>query len=287
MAQLYAPLVTPLTRGEDLDLEGLRRNLEFYESQPLDGYLVNGSSGEAEMLTPGERLRLLEVVRESTSRRVIAGVAAPSARATLEEISELRHLKVDSVLVRTPSYFGAQFDQRLYFETIAEASPFPVMIYQIPQYTGIRLNGDTLTALARHPNIVGIKDSLGDLALLNEAPWPDHFSYLVGAAGLLLPALLSGCHGGILALANLVPGECRRLCQLAEEGRLEPARQLQGRLIPLNRAIGGSRGFGIAGLKAGVELLGLAAGPPRNPLRALGEPDRQRLRTILSDLSAV
>ncbi len=285
MAKLYAPLITPFDGQEELDLEGLRRNLDFYESQPLDGYVVNGSSGEAEMLNDEERLRLVRLVRESTGRSVIAGVAASSVRVALQRIRALDGLELEAVLVRTPSYFGPQFDQRSFYESLAQASPHPILIYQIPQYTGVRLNAEVLGVLAGHPNIVGIKDSLGDLALLNEVEWPPHFSYLLGAAGLLLPGLLSGCKGGILALANLVPDLCRKLCELAQDGRVVEARALQKRLIPLNRAIGGSAGFGLAGLKAGVEILGLAAGPPRAPLRPLAKEQRRSLRRIMDDLS--
>ena len=117
MKGLYAPLITPFSDEEDLDLEGLRKNLEFYERQPLDGYLINGSSAEADMLNFSEQLQLLRTARAASNRTVIAGLAASSTRVALEKLEKLAEAEPDAVLVRTPSYFGAQFDQRLFFET--------------------------------------------------------------------------------------------------------------------------------------------------------------------------
>lgn len=281
MPELYAPLITPFTPDESLDLEGFLKNLRWYESQPLDGYLINGSSGEADMLSSGEQLEMLEATCASTHRPILAGVAATSLRVALSEVQRLRHLRLQGVLVRTPSYFGSQLDQRLFYRELADASPHPIVIYQIPQNTGIKLDEDTLQELAHHPNIVAIKDSLGDLTLLQEVQPPADFRYYLGAANLLLAGLQAGAAGGILALANVVPAECRRLLDLFEAGEQDQAAQLQRRLIPLNRAIGGSRGYGIAGLKEAVALQGLIGGAPRRPLKPLAAGQRDTLRSLL------
>lgn len=284
MTELYAPLITPFDAAEGLDQEGFLSNLAFYEGKPLDGYLINGSSGEAEMLSFAEQVSLLRWARSATQRRLFFGLAPSSVKVALEEIQAIRDIAVDAVLVRTPSYFGSQFDQTLFYEELASRSPLPILIYQIPQNTGVRLTGDVLRRLAEHPNIIGIKDSLGDLSMLQEAAWPAGFSYYLGAANLMLSGLRSGAVGGILALANVVPDACRHLLDLFEQQRFEEAQALQRRLIPLGTALGGSRGFGMAGLKAAVECLGLAAGPPRRPLRSVCDDQREHLRALIDDV---
>ena len=280
---LYAPLITPLKPDGEIDLAAFEENLDFYETQALDGYLINGSSGEADMLTHEERVKLLNIATMKTQRPLLAGMAPQSLRTALAELEGIVRAQPTAILVRTPSYFGKQLDQVLFYTRLADASPVPIMIYQIPQYTQVKLGVSELNALAAHPNIVGIKDSLGDLSLLTEYDRQDHFSYMLGAAGVLTSGLSLGCDGGILALANIRPAKCRQLIELMKDGKVSEAHALQGDLIPINRAIGGSRGFGIAGLKAACEHMELKAGPPRQPLIALDEEEREALYGLLDD----
>ena len=283
MIQLFAPLVTPFQSDESVDEEAFVENLSLYQKAPLDGYVINGSSGEAEMLTQNERVRLVRLAVENSERKIIAGVAATSVRATIEELALLQGLRLEAVLVRTPSYFGAQLDQAAYYREVAKESRFPVMVYQIPQCTGVRLSGSELGRIAGFENVCGVKDSLGDLSLLNEVEWPEGFRYLLGASALLQPGLAAGACGGILALADVVPELCRTLLELsADPDRRQEARDLQRRLIPLNRLIGGSKGFGIAGLKAACELRGYKGGAPRRPLKSLSEAQRKELEKVIT-----
>lgn len=285
MIQLFAPLVTPFQSDESVDEEAFVENISLYEKAPLDGYVINGSSGEAEMLTQSERVRLVRLAVEHSDRKVIAGVAATSVRATMEELTLLEGLHLEAVLVRTPSYFGAQLDQVSYYREVATQSRFPVMVYQIPQCTGVRLTGSELGRIAGIENVCGVKDSLGDLSLLNEVEWPEDFRYFLGASALLQPGLAAGACGGILALADVVPELCRTLLELsADPERRQEARELQRRLIPLNRLIGGSKGFGIAGLKAACELRGYKGGAPRRPLGSLSEAQRKELEKVITRL---
>lgn len=278
MLDLFAPLITPFKSDQSVDFEALQRNVELYERSSLDGFLVNGSSGEAEMLTPEERLDSLKAVMDCARKPVLAGVVAHSTRDALHQLEALATLPLKGVLVRTPSYYGAQHDQVEFYRELGKESAHPILVYQIPQYTGVRLTGDQLEAISHCPGVVGIKDSLGDLSLLNEKVWPQGFAYYLGASSLLQPGVAAGIRGGILALANVVPEACRRLLDLsAKRGSEKQARDLQRRLIPLNRLLGGSRGFGIAGLKAACELRGYESGSPRKPLKSLSESDRKAL----------
>ena len=283
MLELYAPLIVPFDEDENVDLSAFLANLEWYETQPLDGYLINGSSGEAEMLTGQEQRDVLLAARGATSRALFAGLAPQSSRAAWHELEQLAEVPLAAVLVRTPSYFGSQLDQLSFFRDLAAASPHPVVIYQIPQNTGVKLDERVLTALLDCPNIVGIKDSLGDLTLLQEVRLPASFRYLLGAANLLVAGVRAGGHGGILALANVLPEACREMLDLAAARRWEEAAQLQRRVMALNRAIGGTRGYGIAGLKAAVELRGLRGGAPRRPLRRLEPGERQALESLVAE----
>lgn len=285
MTQLFAPLITPFFDDESVHSAALERNLKRYEELPLDGYLVNGSSGEAEMLTAKERLEVLKIVRRSTDRPILAGLFATSLVDIFQQVDALDGVDLEAILVRTPSYFGRQLDQVAYFSALAEYSPHPVMVYQIPQNTGIRLQGEELWSIAQHSNITGIKDSLGDLALLNEKNWPPHFRYFLGASALIQPGMAAGAHGGILALANVVPELCRELLDLSCDPNLgREARRLQQRLLPLNRLLSGSGGLGLAGLKAACEIRGLEAGHPRLPLKRLSTNEKRQLEAALLEL---
>lgn len=283
MSELYAPLITPFDDQESVDVDGFLKNLAWYEDRPLDGYLINGSSGEAEMLTREEQRHLLNVTRRHSERKLFFGIAPTSVRGAIDELAQLEGVALEGVLVRTPSYFGSQLDQAGFYREVAVASPWPIFIYQIPQNTGVKLDEMVLGKLMEHPNIGGIKDSLGDLSLLGEVNLRPGFRYLLGASNLLLAGVRGGAAGGILALANVVPEACRRLLDLAEAGEWEEAVALQRRLNPLNRAIGGSRGYGIAGLKAAVEARGLVGGAPRRPLRPLPEEEARELRRLVEE----
>jgi dihydrodipicolinate synthase/N-acetylneuraminate lyase len=285
MVQLFAPLIVPFFEDGRLDLSALQRNVQRYDDMPLDGYLVNGSSGEADMLMLEERTAVLSAVSDSTSRPLLAGVVATSTRDAVHQVHALGSLKLKAILLRTPSYYGGQLDQVEFFRVVADESPHPIMIYQIPQCTGVRLTGQELFELAQHPNIIGIKDSLGDLAMLNEKTWPSHFEYFLGASALIQPGLAAGAKGGILALANVVPELCRQLLEFCVDPMgIDSARKLQQQLIPLNRLLGGSRGFGLAGLKAACEMRGFEAGIPRSPLRPLSNSDRSTMEAVLAEL---
>lgn len=284
MIQLFAPLVTPFLPNESIDLDAMLGNLERYENTPLDGYLINGSSAEAEMMSQKERDQILVEICGATQRKVLAGVIATSTREALEQIDRFAEygLELEAVMVRTPGFFGAQLDQVAFFLEVASASPFPVFLYQIPQLTGIKLSGPEMVLISAHPNIAGIKDSAGDLTLLNEVEWPIGFRYYLGASSLLQPGLAAGAAGGILALANVVPELCRKVLEAsADPARQVEARALQRRLIPLNYLVGGSRGFGIAGLKAACDLQGYCGGAPRRPLKPLGAHEKEQLSAAL------
>lgn len=279
---IFPPLTTPFDAAGELDLAGLERNLERYEAADLAGYLVFGSNGEAVHLTPAERRRVLETLRRRAApgRTVIAGVNELSTRGAVAAVAEAADAGADAALVITPYFYkGSMTGEtlRAFYLTVADAAPLPILIYNVPQNTGVVIAPETVAEVARHDNVVGIKDSSGNLGALADTirRAPPGFVVLVGSAAILYPALLMGAAGAVLAVACLVPEVCAEVYRAATRGDHARARELQHRLAPLGHKV--TAGLGVAGLKAALDLAGLAGGPPRGPLLPITGEDRTRL----------
>jgi 4-hydroxy-2-oxoglutarate aldolase len=196
---------------------------------------------------------------------------------------------VDAALVRTPSFFKPQMTSDAFvrhFTEVADASPIPVLLYNVTLYTGVNLLPDAVERLAVHPNIVGIKESGSDIGQIAEyvARTPEDFTVLAGSATTLVHALCAGSDGAILALASLMPAECVSMMTLIREKRLDEATVLQRRLMPLARSVGST--YGVPGLKAALELIGYGGGPPRPPLRPVSSEVVDVIRRQLAVLNA-
>jgi 4-hydroxy-2-oxoglutarate aldolase len=168
-----------------------------------------------------------------------------------------------------------------HYARVADASPVPVLLYNVTMFTGVNLLPDAVERLAEHPNITGMKESGADAAVVGElvARTPPGFTVLAGSGTTYFHALCAGCDGGILALASLVPGACLEMQSLVLADRIADARALQRRLLPLARAIGAP--YGVAGLKAAVTLAGYEGGFPRPPLQPVDAPAVEKLRAAL------
>ncbi len=279
---ILPPITTPFGPQGDLDLGALTRNVERYNAAGLAGYLAFGSNGEAVHLTGGERRRVLEALREAAApgHILVAGVNEQSTAAAIDAARQAADAGADAALVITPYFYKSAMTQdvlRGHFEAVAEASPVPVLVYNIPQNTGVTIAPSTLARLAEHPNLVGVKDSSGNQGALSETLRlaPEDFTVLVGSAGILYPALAMGAAGGILAVACIAPEACVELCQAVAAGDHARARELQNRLAPLASLV--TVGLGIPGLKAAADLAGLVGGPPRSPLMPVDADGRERL----------
>ena len=271
-AGIYTPIATPFRDDGTVDERALAANVSQWMTTPLTGLVVLGSNGEAASLEDAEADRVVEIVRAGvpSSRPLIAGTGRESTRATIAATRRAAAAGADAALVRTPSFFKPQMTSDAFvrhFTEVADASPVPVLLYNVTLYTGVNLLPDAVERLAVHPNIVGIKESGSDIGQIAEyvARTPDDFTVLAGSATTLVHALCAGCDGAILALASLVPAECVSMTMLVREKRLDEAAALQRRLMPLARSVGTS--YGVPGLKAALELKGYAGGPPRPPLR--------------------
>jgi 4-hydroxy-2-oxoglutarate aldolase len=251
---------------------------------PLTGLVVLGSNGEAASLDDDEADRVVDVVRAAvpSSRPLMAGTGRESTRATIAATRRAAAAGVDAALVRTPSFFKPQMTSDAFvrhFTEVADASPIPVLLYNVTLYTGVNLLPDAVERLAVHPNIVGI----GQIAEY-VARTPEDFTVLAGSATTLVHALCAGSDGAILALASLMPAECVSMMTLIREKRLDEATVLQRRLMPLARSVGST--YGVPGLKAALELIGYGGGPPRPPLRPVSSEVVDVIRRQLAVLNA-
>ena len=288
LAGIFPALLTPF-RDDEVAVDRFRDNIRKYEDFDLAGYIVLGSTGECVSLTDDESALLIKAARESArpDRKIIAGTARESTRLTIDFTNRAADLGVDAALVRPPSYYKAQMTRdvlkRHYLE-LADRSRVPIILYNIPQNTGITLEASLILELARHPNIAGLKESGGNIALVGELVprLPEDFSYVLGAGSAFLPALLMGASGAILAVANAAPGVCTRIYALFREGRIREAADLQTALIPLNKAV--IETYGIAGAKAAIDLQGWYGGPVRGPLSPIDEKGKTDLAAILRTL---
>ncbi|HUE95841.1 MAG TPA: dihydrodipicolinate synthase family protein [Longimicrobiaceae bacterium] len=284
---IFAPATTPFDAVTgDIDIVALRGNVRRLLATELAGVVLFGSTGEGPLLDEEERVAALEGAREVVGEKLLlAGVASESTRQAVRRARQAAGAGADAVMIAPPSYFGPQLTPealREHYHAVADASPVPVLVYQVPRvYAGADLQSGLVAELSRHGNLVGIKDSTGDLKAMGElvAQCSRDFAIIAGNGAMLYGALEVGAVGGILAIANLAPAECARIHTLKCEGGEAEAGALQERLAPVHRAIVG--GFGVPGVKAALDLLGMAGGPPRAPLRALRPREIDAVRQAL------
>jgi 4-hydroxy-2-oxoglutarate aldolase len=271
-AGVFPPIATPFRAGDEaLDLEAVAFNVDRWMRTGLRGLVVLGTNGEAPYVEPDEAERLIAAVREHTPRDrvLVAGTGQDSTRATIEACRRAARAGADAVLVRTPAAFKAQMSGDAlvaHYRAVADASPVPVLLYSFAATFGVTLPLATLVTLAGHPNIAGLKESGGDLSQIADqvSRTPDDFPVVVGSAPTLYASLCVGATGGVVAVANVAPEACVRLFELTRAGRHDEALALQRALTPLARAV--TSEYGVAGLKAAMDLAGYRGGVPRRPL---------------------
>ncbi|XP_021255857.1 4-hydroxy-2-oxoglutarate aldolase, mitochondrial isoform X2 [Numida meleagris] len=285
---IFPPLTTPFSPMQEVDYGQLEGNLRRYASIPFRGLVVLGSSGEYPFLAPHERLELVSHIRRALprDRLLLAGSGCQSTQATIELTGSMAEAGADAALVVTPYYYrGAMSSAALvrHYTEVAEASPIPVVLYSVPANTGLELPLEAVLTLAQHPNIIGIKDSGGDitrLGLIVHKTQQEDFQVLAGSAGFLMASYAVGASGGICALANVLGAPLCQLEHLCRQGCWQEARKLQQRLIEPNAAV--TRQFGIPGLKKAMDLFGYYGGPCRAPLAPLSLAQVEELRSTFS-----
>jgi len=285
---IVPPIPTPFDAAGNLDVEGLARNVARYNDAGLVAYVALGSNGEAVHLTQEERLRVVKTIKGAAApgRPIVVGVNEFAAPAAIESARRAADLGANAALVITPYYYKAAMTQEVllrHFTEVAEASPIPVLIYNVPQNTGVVIESATIGSLASHPNILGVKDSSGNMIAMSDTirRTPADFSVMCGNGGIFYPALSMGAAGAILAVACAAPDACVELYAAVKSDDHAKARELQNRLAPLSHLV--SAGLGVAGLKAAMEIAGLAGGAPRSPLLPVGAAEKEKIRAAMRD----
>jgi 4-hydroxy-tetrahydrodipicolinate synthase len=267
---VFPPIPTPFDGAGRLDRRALADNVRRWMKTGLTGVLALGSNGEAALLDEDECDTVLEVVRGAVpkDRLVLAGVGRESTRLTVAATKRAGRLGADAVLVRTPFFFKSQMTPEAlfaHFSAVADASPVPVLLYNLPGVTGVTLTLPIVARLAEHQNIVGIKETSAELERLGQfVGLSGDFRVLCGSAPVVFPALMSGAAGAILAVANVLPDECVELYDYVQRERFDDALELQRRLTPLAQLV--TTVHGVGGLKVALELAGFHGGPVRAPL---------------------
>ncbi len=288
LAGVLVPVATPFDRATgELDPVGFRANLRRWLEAPVRGIVLAGSTGEAVLLEEEERRALVDAARDVVpeDRLLVAGTGGESTRMTIRRTREAAEGGVDAVLVQPPAFYrGAMTPAVLrdHYRAIADASPVPVLLYQVPpRFATVELATGLVAELALHPNIVGVKDSRGDLEALGalSRAVPEDFGVLSGSGAGLLGALQVGACGGILGVAGLFPEAAAGIVQAVKDGQSERAGQLQEQVGPLHRAV--VAGMGVPGVKVAMDLLGMRGGRPRPPLAPLPEERIPEVRSAL------
>jgi 4-hydroxy-2-oxoglutarate aldolase len=283
---VFPPIPTPFDSHGDVAYHKLVENLERWNAYDLDGYVVLGSNGEAVYLNTEEKLRVWQEARQAIppDKLLIAGTGCESTRESIALTQGAAEAGADAALVVTPHYYAGHITPNSltrYYHALADAAPIPIMLYNVPKFTGVDMSADLIASLAQHPNIIGVKDSGGNVAKLADVmrQTGPEFQTLAGSAGFFLAGLTLGAVGGVMALANIAPRQCINMYQLFQAGELREAAKLQRRMVPVNAAV--TAGFGIAGLKAAMDLLGYYGGPVRSPLLGLDEGAQGVLKAVL------
>ncbi len=286
---IYPALTTPFDPSGALRLDHLRENITRYNQFALAGYVVIGSTAESVFLNRAEAEQILAAVRETAApgRILIAGTGAESTAETIARTQVAASLGYDCALVKTPFYFKPSLSADSYVEhyrRVADASPVPVLLYSVPQFTGVALEAELVSRLAEHPNIIGMKDSSGNVQRVGEIIMSvaDNFQMLVGSAGTLFPSMLIGARGGILGLADFLPELCLALYEAITVKNNSVARELQRRISPASKRI--VAGIGIPGTKYAMDCMGYHGGLARLPLLPISEKQEHEVDSLLAEL---
>ena len=277
--------VTPFDAEERVDLDALAHNIRRWNATRLDGYLILGSTGEFVHVTEDERDRIIATAREHTprDRLLVVGTGALTTAQAIRYTRRAAELGADAALVVTPFFYKPQMQGETlirHFYAVADASPIPVMIYNVPVFTGLNVPVSTISRIAEHPNIVGMKDSAGDVAQLSAilAETPDDFALFTGGGRILHAALTVGCAGGMLAIANVAFDMATEIARLVAAGDHVTARRVQAQMTALESAI---RPAGLGGWKAALDEMGFRGGYPRRPALPADDATRERIRRAL------
>lgn len=286
---IFAPVATPFDGAGAVDWGAFAQIVRSMGCTRLAGLVVLGSNGEFAMLSREEKVGLIAAAGENlpSGKLLVAGTGCESLSETAELTRRCADAGAGAALVVTPHYYKRDMNEAAlerFYTSLADSASIPVMLYNMPGNTGVNIPSSLTLRLAAHPNIIGIKDSGGNIVQISEviAGAPEGFSVFAGSGSYLLPVLAMGGAGGTMAVANVAPDYCVEILERFETGDLEGARRMQLALLPLNAAV--TSRFGIGGMKAAMEMVGFRAGLPRPPILPAGAETRREIAGILANL---
>jgi 4-hydroxy-2-oxoglutarate aldolase len=285
---ILVPFPTPFDVSDEVDLVAIKSNIVRWNKTGVNGYVALGSTGERVHLDERERISVIETARACVPEHLVflVGIGEQSTRGTIADARRAAELGADGLLVITPGFYrSAASGEALFrhFSSVADASPVPIVLYSIPQNTGVAIAPELAARLAEHKNVVGIKDSSGDLLNLAEilrlvgVP-RDDFAVMGGHGGSLYASVAAGASGGILAAGSAVPELCVEIFHALTAGDHARALTLQKALSPFARAV--TALYGIGGLKVALDLRGYRGGSVRAPLEAPSENARREIEKL-------
>jgi 4-hydroxy-2-oxoglutarate aldolase len=283
---LLLPVTTPFKADEEIDHSGLTENIQTWNGAGIKGYVVLGSTGERAHLDERDYVQVLETARRATPETLtfIAGAGQQSTRGTIREIERATASEANAVLVITPNFYRSAITQAAlidYYHAVADAAKIPVLLYSMPDLTGVVIEPETAAQLSQHPNIIGMKDSSNDIERFRRTVQlvGESFAMMIGNGTVFADALLAGACGGILAVGCCAPEICLGIFRAFQANEHDRATQLQDRLTPLARAV--TKTYGIGGLKAAMEMAGYVGGQVRAPLRRPNEAALSEIKQLL------
>jgi 4-hydroxy-2-oxoglutarate aldolase len=283
---IFGPLTTPFAANGDIDTTAFASNIRAHLDAGLSGVVIAGSTGEAALLDESERSSLIEVAREVVPRNktLIVGAGAESTRYAIRLAKNAAARGADAVLVVAPHYYSSAMTSDVllkHYRAVADASPIPVILYNIPKYMHFAIPAPVVAELAKHPNIIGIKDSSGNREMF--AGFAESksakFSLVSGSGAMLQYSMSLGATGGILGVSLFAPSLALEIHSAMNRGDVAAATAVQEKVAPLHMKIVAE--MGVAGVKAALDQVGLTGGPLRSPLAALGPTERAEVAGLI------
>ncbi|MFD7698492.1 4-hydroxy-tetrahydrodipicolinate synthase [Streptomyces caelestis] len=290
LGRVLCAMITPFTPTGALDPDGAQHLADHLVTHGCDGLVLSGTTGESPTTTDAEKASLIAAVREAVGGRatIVAGIGTPDTAHTTELAREAEKAGADALLVTAPYYSRPPQDAiEAHFLDVAEATALPLVLYDIPSRTGVRVEPDTLLRLAEHPRVRAVKDCSYDFLAAQKVMSRTGLAYYAGCDEHNLALYAVGAAGCVSTVANVVPARVRAVLDAFDAGDTARAAHLQQRVTPLIEAMMANGLPGAVTAKALLTTLGLPAGPPRPPLRPADRPATDGLRAAYDGPAAV
>jgi 4-hydroxy-tetrahydrodipicolinate synthase len=285
---IYIPHITPFNRDDNIDENSLRELIDFWIDGGVDGLVPCGSNGEAPYLTREERKEIIRIVVDQANGRVkiIAGTGSMTTRETIQFSKDAEDIGVDGILVITPFFFKLTRQEILsHYRQLNDTLNTPLLIYNVPKYTGFNLEPSIVTELASIDNIIGMKDSSGNVnQLSNIISQTKNFDFVMmaGSGNIIYPSLMLGATGAVVAVGNIIPKKCSDIYNCYIRNELDCARNIQLDILELNSLL--TSRYGVSAIKYALGIMGFRGCAPRKPMLPIENIAKKIINQSLENL---